>query len=72
MNQKRRILLVDDEPDFVAIVQDLLEGEGFEVECASCHDPHGVPSTGEGSTLLPSFLRVRNENSAVCLTCHTK
>ncbi len=34
-------------------------GEGYEVECASCHDPHGVPA--EGSTLgefSPSFLRV--------------
>ena len=34
MTQKKRILLVDDEPDFVAIVQDLLEGEGFEVDTA--------------------------------------
>lgn len=35
-------------------------GEGFEVECASCHDPHGVPSGGDGSVFNPSFLRVNN------------
>ena len=42
------------------------------VECASCHDPHGVPSGGAGSVFKPSFLRVANTNSALCLTCHTK
>lgn len=47
-------------------------GAGPEVECASCHDPHGVPSAGTGSTHLPSFLRVSNVGSGVCLTCHTK
>jgi len=47
-------------------------GEGFKVECASCHDPHGVPSSGQGSTIFPSFLRVRNEESGACLTCHIK
>lgn len=47
-------------------------GEGFEVECASCHDPHGVPSGGQGSLLVPAFLRVSNTGSALCLTCHAK
>jgi Doubled CXXCH motif (Paired_CXXCH_1) len=47
-------------------------GEGYEVECASCHDPHGVPSAGPGSVFNPTFLRVANAASAVCLTCHTK
>jgi len=47
-------------------------GEGYEVECASCHDPHGVPSAGPGSVFNPTFLRVANAGSAVCLTCHTK
>ena len=41
------------------------------VECASCHDPHGVP--GPGGVFKKTFLRVDNSNgSAVCLTCHTK
>lgn len=33
------------------------------VECSSCHDPH-----------LPSnlFLRVKNDGSKLCLTCHDK
>lgn len=47
-------------------------GGGFEVECASCHDPHGVPSGGAGSVFLPTFLRVSNAGSALCLTCHVK
>lgn len=63
-------------------------GDGFEVECASCHDPHGIPSGGAGSKFNPSFLRVNNgvvdngttgtagivseSGSALCLTCHEK
>lgn len=37
-------------------------GDGYEVECASCHDPHGVPSGGTGTKTRfnPSFLRVNN------------
>ena len=42
------------------------------VECASCHDPHGVPSAGAGSVFNPTFLRKVNTGSAVCLTCHVK
>jgi len=34
MGDKKRILVVDDEPDFAAIVQLNLEKEGFEVEVA--------------------------------------
>jgi predicted CXXCH cytochrome family protein len=34
------------------------------VECASCHDPHQSEN--------PTFLRVKNDNSAVCLACHDK
>lgn len=40
------------------------------VECASCHDPHGVPSTS--GVFKPTFLRVDNAGSALCLTCHAK
>lgn len=47
-------------------------GEGYAVECASCHDPHGVPSGGTGSSFNPSFLRVANAGSVLCLTCHIK
>lgn len=42
------------------------------VECASCHDPHGVPSAAAGSVFNATFLRKTNDGSAVCLTCHTK
>lgn len=34
------------------------------VECASCHDPH---NSANGT-----FLRISNDNSGVCLACHTK
>lgn len=46
-------------------------GEGYEVECASCHDPHGVPDT-TGSEFIPSFLRVNNTASTLCQSCHDK
>lgn len=47
-------------------------GSTHQVECASCHDPHGVPSAGEGSKFIPTFLRKTNSGSAVCVTCHVK
>ncbi len=47
-------------------------GGSAKVECGSCHDPHGVPSAGPGSTFKPTFLRVANFGSALCLTCHIK
>ena len=34
MSDKKRILVVDDEPDFAGIVQQNLEDQGFEVEVA--------------------------------------
>lgn len=34
------------------------------VECATCHDPH--------SSANATFLRMSNDNSAVCLACHIK
>ncbi|WP_216369794.1 cytochrome c3 family protein [Ramlibacter montanisoli] len=34
------------------------------VECASCHDPHTKAN--------PTFLRISNDGSAVCLACHVK
>ncbi len=34
MSEKKRILVVDDEPDFCSIVQGQLEKEGYEVELA--------------------------------------
>lgn len=34
MSEKKRILVVDDEPDFASIVQGNLEKEGFEVDVA--------------------------------------
>lgn len=34
MSEKKRILVVDDEPDYASIVQGYLEREGFDVEVA--------------------------------------
>ncbi|WP_210397066.1 cytochrome c3 family protein [Motiliproteus sediminis] len=48
-------------------------GSGARVECASCHDPHGVSPDGNPATEFnPTFLRISNDASAVCLTCHDK
>lgn len=60
--------LDSDEPRFYD------SGDSFEVECASCHDPHGVPlnGSGNGGQFTSSFLRLSNDNSALCLTCHIK
>ncbi|MDH3325654.1 MAG: hypothetical protein OEM38_02915 [Gammaproteobacteria bacterium] len=44
-------------------------GDGYEVECGSCHDPHGVKVDNSNSNnIVPSFLRVgsittRNSNA---------
>ncbi|MEW5756347.1 MAG: hypothetical protein AB1810_08575 [Pseudomonadota bacterium] len=56
--------------------------DGYKVECASCHDPHGVPKDPAmgPSQMISSFLRVSNssadfagqKNSGLCLTCHVK
>lgn len=46
-------------------------GSTYRVECASCHDPHGVIPT-PGAEINPTFLRVKNLGSALCLTCHAK
>lgn len=50
-------------------------GDGYEVECASCHDPHGVPSSKPNSRageFTKTFLRKDNDQSKVCQTCHVK
>ncbi len=39
------------------------------IQCESCHDVHGADSA---FGVVPSFLRVWNSDSALCLTCHDK
>ncbi|MHB1590181.1 MAG: cytochrome c3 family protein [Sulfuricella sp.] len=41
-----------------------LTGAQAFVECASCHDPH--------SSVNPTFLRMSNAGSQLCLACHIK
>ena len=48
------------------IKNDLLFGNGS-LECASCHDVHNS-QVASGSGLL----RITNDGSALCLTCHDK
>lgn len=43
------------DPDEVRLYN---SGEGYEVECASCHDPHGVRVKPGSDRIIPSFLRV--------------
>ena len=41
-------------------------GDGYEVECGSCHDPHGIKvGTASSNELIPSFLRVGAFNADV-------
>ncbi|MDH4062707.1 MAG: hypothetical protein OEU94_18005, partial [Aquincola sp.] len=51
-------------------------GLGPLVECASCHDPHvsqgQAGPTGTGQTSGATFLRISNNSSAVCTSCHVK
>ncbi len=47
------------------------DGTDYRVECASCHDPHGV-APAAGGEMYPAFLRKSNINSDLCLTCHIK
>lgn len=47
-------------------------GSNYQVECATCHDPHGVPRDGPGSKFNDTFLRKTNAESKVCFTCHNK
>lgn len=47
------------------------------VECGSCHDPHAgaAADVTAGDNAIGSdisFMRISNENSAVCLACHIK
>jgi hypothetical protein len=39
------------------------------VECGSCHDPHNNGTAGTGSV---AFLRLPNNSSEICTTCHIK
>jgi hypothetical protein len=63
------------------IAEDLLEGGSL--ECSSCHDVHVARKTDEGCSgchfanggsiyAKTLSLRVDNEESAFCLTCHKK
>lgn len=46
------------------IASEMLFGAS-KMECASCHDPHGVSG-------VASLLRMDNSQSQLCLTCHAK
>lgn len=54
-----------DKTDMILYTRDNGGDQPF-VECATCHDPH------RGTGTDPSFMRISNESSAVCLACHTK
>ena len=50
--------------DMILYTRAFTAGSGPSVECASCHDPHSATN--------PTFLRVSNDGSGVCLSCHVK
>lgn len=58
-------------------------GDGkYRVECVTCHDPHinygywsyrqGIDNFTAGDKTLAPFLRMSNEGSALCFSCHNK
>lgn len=53
-----------DKTDMILYTRNFTAGNGPSVECASCHDPHTEAN--------PTFLRVSNVGSGVCLSCHVK
>ncbi|MEW5943490.1 MAG: hypothetical protein AB1710_06515 [Pseudomonadota bacterium] len=43
------------------------------IECASCHDPaHGVASPPSAAPRHPSYLRMPNDGSRMCMICHIR
>jgi DmsE family decaheme c-type cytochrome len=42
------------------------------MECSTCHEPHGRPSTGSRSLALAGHLRLTKAGEAPCLSCHTE
>lgn len=46
---------------------------GGKVECASCHDyQHGDAAATPTARTYPFYLRMTNDRSELCLTCHQK
>jgi len=50
--------------DMILYRRTFAAGVGPSVECGSCHDPHNYTN--------PTFLRVANNTSNLCLSCHVK
>lgn len=50
--------------DMILYNRNFAAGRSPSVECASCHDVH--------TDVNPTFLRLTNTGSAVCLACHNK
>ena len=49
---KKKVLIVDDEPGFIASTTDILEGEGFEVISA----PNGIEGFEKASSEAPDVI----------------
>ena len=42
------------------------------MECSSCHEPHGRPSTNARTLSLPQHLKTTRAGEAPCLGCHAE
>jgi len=60
--------------DLVLYTRTFAAGTGPSVECASCHDPHVQEGQTAPNSMVSgkTFLRISNDGSALCLTCHDK
>jgi predicted CXXCH cytochrome family protein len=55
-------------PDHMKIPDIFPLGEQGNMECATCHTAHGVPSGPDSKETI--FMRISNRNSAMCRMCH--
>ena len=51
-----------------------VNGAKYNVECSTCHTAHGATEViGQNApSNIPNLLRMNNNSSALCITCHNK
>ena len=73
--RNERMLFFDDNGNGVADTTEVRlfrSAEGYNIECGSCHDTHGVPYPNGDGEQQPSFVRVDLAERKTCDVCHIK
>ncbi|MCS1350675.1 response regulator transcription factor [Mechercharimyces sp. CAU 1602] len=68
MNNKEKILLVDDEPDMITFIRDALEDEGYRVEVASTGEEAITKLTFQPDLILLDIMMPGIDGFEVCRT----